>query len=423
MTGGSGDKAPAAKAPPARQGPRPMALHLATAISTLTSSHGALALSKQGSPPWRGPLEDAKPLLAALESANPEALERAVARESGRRLNAFLAGVEAYRKHPYRRALPEPPCIWQDGSTRLLDYGRPAKRGKVPIPLLVVPSLINRFWVLDLSERASFLRWLAEHGVSPCVIDWGAPGALERGFSLSDYIAGRLEAALGALLERGGPPPLLLGYCMGGDLALALAQRRQRDLAGLVLMATPWDFHAANEAQARCLAASLPFYEPMMSLLGALPLDAIQSLFAALDPMLVMRKFVAFSRLDPASPEAAAFVALEDWLNDGVPLAAAVARECLGGWYGGNTTAAGAWRVAGEAVAPRRLDLPCLAVIPERDRIVPPASALALAEAVPGADRLIPGAGHIGLMVGGRAPKTVWQPVLKWIKARAAAHG
>ena len=105
-----------------------------------------------------------------------------------------------------------------------------------------------------------------------------------------------------------------------------------------------------------------------------------------------------------------------------MPLAAAVARECLGGWYGGNTTAAGAWRVAGEVVAPGRLDLPCLAVIPERDRIVPPASALALAEAVPGADRLIPGAGHIGLMVGGRAPKTVWQPVLKWMRARAAGH-
>ena len=34
----------------------------------------------------------------------------------------------------------------------------------------------------------------------------------------------------------------------------------------------------------------------------------------------------------------------EDWLNDGVPLAAAVARLCLGEWYGGNTTASGSWR-------------------------------------------------------------------------------
>ena len=40
------------------------------------------------------------------------------------------------------------------------------------------------------------------------------------------------------------------------------------------------------------------------------------------------------------------FVVLEDWLNDGVPLAAPVAREVLSGWYGANTPAAGAWRLA-----------------------------------------------------------------------------
>ena len=421
MTGGKGGKDPSATEPPARQGPRPLPLHLATAFSTLMSSHGALALSRSGSPPWREPLGKASALLEALESADPDALNQAVAREASHRLSAFVAGVEAYRKHSYRRSLPEPPCVWQEGSTRLLDYRRPGKSRKPALPLLVVPSLINRFWVLDLSERASFLRWLAERGVAPFVIDWGAPEALERGFSLSDYIAGRLEAALGVVLALGGPPPLLLGYCMGGDLALALALRRQRDLAGLVLMATPWDFHSVNEPQARCLAALLPIYEPLMTLIGELPLDAIQALFSALDPLLVMRKFVAFSRLDPESPEAAAFVALEDWLNDGVPLAAAVARECLGGWYGRNTTAAGDWRVAGEAMEPGRLELPSLVVVPERDRIVPPASAASLAEAIPDADRLTPGAGHIGLMVGGRAPKTVWQPILTWLKERPAA--
>src|SRR3546814_10267711 len=49
-----------------------------------------------------------------------------------------------------------------------------------------------------------------------------------------------------------------------------------------------------------------------------------------LDPQLVVRKFLAFGRLDAASRKAEEFVALEDWLNDGVPLAAPVARECLG---------------------------------------------------------------------------------------------
>src|SRR3546814_20571111 len=69
-------------------------------------------------------------------------------------------------------------------------------------------------------------------------------------------------------------------------------------------------------------------------------------------PQLVVRKFLAFGRLDAASRKAEEFVALEDWLNDGVPLAAPVARECLGRWYGDNATARGQWRLAGCPVDP-----------------------------------------------------------------------
>jgi len=77
-----------------------------------------------------------------------------------------------------------------------------------------------------------------------------------------------------------------------------------------------------------------------------------------------VRKFLAFARMDPTHPKAAAFVALEDWLNDGVPLAAPVARECLAGWYGANTPATGQWRVAGKVVeAVQRKSVPCRRVV------------------------------------------------------------
>jgi poly(3-hydroxyalkanoate) synthetase len=208
---------------------------------------------------------------------------------------------------------------------------------------------------------------------------------------------------------------------MGGLLALGLALRRQADLAGLVLLATPWDFHAENAPHSRMAAASLPLLSPLLEVAGELPVDLLQTLFAGLDPHLVVRKFLAFGRLDPTSRKAADFVALEDWLNDGVPLAAPVARECLGRWYGENATARGQWRLAGQAVDPAQLDLPTLCVIPAQDRIVPPASATALADAIPGAERLTPAAGHIGMVVSAQAERTVWQPLLTWIRDRGAA--
>ena len=138
-------------------------------------------------------------------------------------------------------------------------------------------------------------------------------------------------------------------------------------------------------------------------------------MFAALDPNLAMRKFRRFAP-DGAVPtgDDEIFVALEDWLNDGIPMAPKVARECLIGWFGRNTTASGNWQIDGAAVTPGAVDLPSLAVIPRQDRIVPPASAAALADALPQCERLELEAGHIGMVVGREGEKLLWQPLARW---------
>lgn len=417
--------------PPApRLGPRPLPLHLMAAGLAWAASKSALPLWSSGSFPWRGPwkedlAERAERLRNELgqspSGADLAVFARAVDAEVSRRLRDLAAGIDAYRHHPYRRDLADPPAIWQEGSCRLLDYGALPEAVAGGPTVLVVPSLINRAYVLDLTAERSLLRWLARQGVRPLLLDWGHPGAEERGFTLTDYIAGRLARALDAVRAADRTQkPVVLGYCMGGLLALGLALRRRDDLAGLVALATPWDFHAENAPHSRMAAASLPLVAPLLEASGEMPVDLLQALFAGLDPHLVVRKFLAFGRLDPASAKARDFVALEDWLNDGVPLAAAVARECLGRWYGENATARGQWRLAGAAVDPRRLDLPTLCVIPAQDRIVPPASAAALADAIPGAARATPPAGHIGMVVSARAENAVWRPLLSWITAHAA---
>ncbi len=411
--------------PPPRLGPRPLPLHLTMAGLAWNGWRHASPSSK---PPWPASPASRSPELAARAaalardsaSADPQALRAALERETLRRAHRLLDGLEAYRHHPYRRDLPSPPALWQAGTTRLLDFGavREASQPEGP-PLLVVPSLINRAYILDLSPRVSLLRWLAAQGVRPLLVDWDAPGPDERGFTLTDYVAGRLDQALDAALEATGRAPVLAGYCMGGTLAAALAQRRQRDLAGLVLLAAPWDFHADQPQAAPLGLGSLLAFGPALDLLGELPVDALQALFAAVDPLGGVRKFLAFAGLDPDSEKAEAFVALEDWLNDGVPLAAPVARECLGGWYGANTPARGAWRIAGQSVAPERLGLPSLCLVPAQDRIVPPASARALGAAIPGCRVEAPAVGHIGMVTSGRARAAVWDPLAAWLRARA----
>jgi poly(3-hydroxyalkanoate) synthetase len=181
------------------------------------------------------------------------------------------------------------------------------------------------------------------------------------------------------------------------------------------LLATPWDFHAADAAASRGVGALLPLLEPLMGVTQRLPIDAIQTLFAMMDPGGIAAKYAGFARVDQDSARARQFVAIEDWLNDGVPLAAAVARECLGGWYGENTPARGLWRVAGEAVDPARLRVPVFVAVPGRDRIVPPESALPLAGLIAGAVLHQPAAGHVGMVAGASAERALWGPLQDWI--------
>lgn len=418
-----------------RPGPRPLPLYLTTAATTWLSSSASSAAWKRGSLDWKSGSTAAATALreqiARLETARAAAgadpagepaggtptFEDAVDEEIRRRMAQFLDGIEAYRRHPYLREIGDPPVCWKEGTTRLLDYGAvpeaAVRLGGAPI--LVVPSLVNRGYVLDLAPDRSLLRALAAAGFRPFLVDWGFPGEAERRFTLTDYIAGRLDGALEAVLTITGRRPSVLGYCMGGLLALALVQRRPRDTAGMALLATPWDFSADSAPVAAALPLAEPWLSAMIEAAGWLPTDLIQTLFFSLDPMLVIRKFLRFAELDPGSPEAAAFVALEDWLNDGVPLAAPVARETLFDWYGRNTPAAGTWQVAGRAVTPERVDAPALVMIPARDRIVPPASARALADRLPNATRADVALGHIGMVVGSGAPKRAWSTLIEWL--------
>ena len=400
--------------PPLRQGPRPLPLHLLTAAATWHSSRFALPLWKHGLLPWRPDLaERAANLSKDLAATALPDLAAAVERELANRAEALVTGLETYRGHPYRRAARTLPAVWSDGTTRLLDYGPPGGR-----PVLVVPSLINRSYILDLMPERSLLGALASRGVRPLLVEWGAPGEVERGFDLSAYVAGHLEQAFEAAADLAGAPLAVMGYCMGGLLALALALRRQREVSGLVLLATPWDFQAGDAAGSALLGAFAPPLEASYGPIGQVPTDILQGLFTIVDPALAIRKFTRFARLDPDSAEAIRFVATEDWLNDGVPLAMPVARECLAGWYGENLPAKGEWRIAGRVVLPERFAKPALVVLPARDRLVPPASASALAAHLPNAEVLKPDLGHIGIVTGGAAPDAVWAPVASWIAAR-----
>ena len=413
--------------PAQRLGPRPLPLHLSTALMTWASSESVWRLWKSGSrssnesslPPesLTTIIDEAKALEARAGAGR---FDQALQREIGRRLERLADGVMAYRRHPVKRELLDPPAVWREGNTRLLDFGYTKKgaRKKRARAVLVVPSLINRWEVLDLTEEKSLMRALAAEGLRPYLVDWGTPDDEERRFDTTAYVA-RLERALAFVNKRARRKPAVMGYCMGGTLAVALAAHKPRRVAGLALLAAPWDFHADKAGHAFLLSAG-PLLAELADKAGELPVDILQTLFWSLDPWLAVKKFGRFLGMDAAGEPAREFVLLEDWLNGGAPLAGPTARECLVGWYGDNLTGTGKWTVGGRRIQPRKIKTPSLVMIPSGDRIVPPLSAAALADPKKGlkkATRLDVPLGHIGMVVSGRAHELCWTPLIGWLKA------
>jgi polyhydroxyalkanoate synthase subunit PhaC len=171
------------------------------------------------------------------------AIHQALLDELNVRISQFIRGIKAYNKNPRRHRSPEPRVLKQIGAARLLDYGT-KEEGQAQHPVSLIPSLINRAYVLDLTEDRSLVRHMATQGLRPLLVDWGHPSEAEQNFNLESYITGPLQVFFDIACQLSDTKPSVLGYCMGGLLALAIANNNSNKSASLSLLATPWDFHS-----------------------------------------------------------------------------------------------------------------------------------------------------------------------------------
>jgi polyhydroxyalkanoate synthase len=270
-----------------------------------------------------------------------------------------------------------------------------------------VPSLINPPSILDL-EGKSLLRWLAQQGVRPMLVDWGWDVAARSGLS----VGGHVTEILLPLLDALGEEATLVGYCLGGTMAIAAAALRP--VRSVAAIAAPWHFAGfPDEARAR-LIGLWASAGATAERLGMLPMEALQSAFWALDPARTIRKFEAFAAMPPENEEARRFVILEDWANDGPPLPVAAARELFETLFRDDAPGRGRWHVGGRPIDPAALACPVLDIVSTSDRIVPAASSTGVGE------RLALASGHVGMIIGSRAEETLWEPLGRWLSRTAA---
>lgn len=309
---------------------------------------------------------------------------------------AALAGLRRYQAAPRPRRRMKP-ARFRKGAARLRDHG-----GAGP-HVVFVPSLINPPFVLDLAPDRSLVEHAVRAGFHAWLVDWGTPRPRDASLDLAGHVAKRLVP----LLRKLDGPVVLVGYCLGGTLALAAATLLGEKVAGVATIAAPWRFTGYGDPARAAMASLWEQVEPACRAMGMLPMEVLQTAFWRLDPARTVAKYEAFATA--ADDAAALFVALEDWANGGAPMTYAAGADMFDTLLARDRPGAGDWHVAGHVIDPHALACPTVEYVSLTDRIVPAATAIDLP------DRRDLGAGHVGMIVGGRAREQLWDPLTAWI--------
>lgn len=330
-------------------------------------------------------------------------------------LQQMLRGIQKYYTCEYvNEPLPREE-IWRQGTVSVQvipDYeykdGQPS--------LLLIPSMINRSYILDLMEGRSMLRWMAEQGINAYLLDWGELTEDDGQGEMEAVILQRLVSAIEFLAQREGDKIHALGYCMGGTVLMGAAKAAEEHVQSLIMLAAPWDFHGGSKALLNRIQFWSPTAFPMIEEKGFLSVEWIQTLFASLDPKATARKFANYAAMEEGDERARMFIAVEDWLNDGVRLPSNIAYCCIRDWFFNNDPYMGEWRIDDEIVRAEELDCPALIIASSKDRLVEYECAAPLGDGFKRTKTIDPECGHIGMIAGQSAVKRVWSPIAKWVK-------
>ncbi len=309
----------------------------------------------------------------------------------------ILAGVEVYGAAE-RRPRVDRPVLSRRGRVTLRDCGQ----GSSATTVILVPSLINPSAILDLAPGNSLCEHLAGQGFRPLLVDWGTPAPEHRDEGLAAHVHDYLVPLIASLDQ----PVHLVGYCLGGTLAMAA--RDALPLKSLTLLATPWHFDRYDTAAQVAALELWQGSEAAVDPLGLVPMELFQTLFWALDEARTARKFAALWQRRDDADHVAAFVTLEDWANGGAPLTLAAAREILldlmQGRYPRDLCDA-----TGKPPVNGRSTLPCRHFTATNDAIAPAATA---PDNVPA---IACPSGHVGMVAGRNAVDGMWRPLTNWL--------
>jgi polyhydroxyalkanoate synthase len=321
----------------------------------------------------------------------------------------------ARRKRPAVGTTPAD-AVHRENKWTLLRYRARTEGIAHRTPILLVPSLINRHYVLDLQKGKSFVEFLVARGHDVFIINWGTPGPEDRFLEFDEICDRYIGRAVRKAARLAGTEQVhLLGYCLGGTLTAIYTAARPERVASLVALAAPIRFADAG-IMAEWVRSPGFDVRTLVSACGNVPWPLMQATFQMLQPTLNLAKTVGL--IDRAWDDEFldSFLALETWGHDNVSFPGAAYQRYIEDLYRDDKLVRGELLLSGR---PARLDAitcPTLAVTFEHDHIVPTSCAAVLLDHVSSTDteHIHLNGGHVGAVVSRKAASGLWPQMSDW---------
>lgn len=278
--------------------------------------------------------------------------------------------------------------VFRNHLIELIQY-TPSTDKVLPEPVLIVPSCIMKYYILDLSPHNSMVNYLVGQGHTVFIVSWRNPDASDRELKMQDYLSTGVLEAMAAVKSRTGAASIhTMGYCLGGTfLAIAAAAlgriQRKQTLTAKEQALIPADM--PNLSSVMLLAAQTDFSEP-----GELGVFIDEEQLANLRQSMNERGYLSGKQMGGSfqflaskdlvwSRNTRRYLMGEDdasfdlmsWNADQTRLPARMHNEYLTSMFLNNALASGQYRFAGATVALMDIDAPMMVVGTTRDHVSP----------------------------------------------------
>lgn len=311
--------------------------------------------------------------------------------------------------------------IYSRGTLKLYHY-TPVCDEIYRVPLVLVMSLVSRYYILDLTRGQSLVEYLVSEGFDVYLIDWGVPRPEHRHLRFDDYVSDFLPDCLARVAEDCGETDVsLVGYCLGGTIAaIYTALNPAVGIKNLACFTTP--VNAAGMKLYKSWADNGSFdIDQFVDRLGNVPAALIDAMLQALRPL--QRTASRMKMLDNVTDDkfVEAHYRFERWSTDQIPIAGETARTLFKDFLRDNKLIKHEMEVNGQRVDLRTIRVPFLHVAAQHDHIVPAEASQELIGLIGSEDKteIVLKGGHVSLVAGGNAVFRLWPQLSQWIGERS----